>query len=394
MTTQLTEIDEKEFQHAVCLYLQKKLGSTNEKEISTIASTFGVNLSSPCNFNVDCLIKKSEEVDEGLEKKFQDYITLLVERKYFGNLEEGSDEYKKRLQTARDRFFAKFQKPVDPISQMTKEQRAEEAEKHKDRANTLLKERKWQEAVDEYTTALKYCETSIIYANRAVPYGKMSQFQEAISDCKKSIALDPSYLKGHMRLGYMYFQIKDYKSAIAAYKQGLIHDPTNETLQNDLAKAQSLINSGAVNTAPQGGGMPGMPGMDMSALQNMMQGMGMGGGGGGEDGMGANGQLPGNFMEMMTNPQFMQAAQQFMMGDPQLMQWAQNVSQNPEVVQQILQGKVPEGMPMPDNMEEMMSNMPPQMMQNFAGLQGMNFPGGTPFGKKEDKDGDGGIGGM
>jgi len=364
---------------------KKKLGSTNEKEISAIASAFGVNLTSPCSFNVESLLKKNDQVDEALEKKFQEYFTLLVERKYFANLEEGSDEYKKRLQTARERFFSKFQKPVDPITQMTKEQRAEEAEKHKDKANVLLKERKWQEAVDEYTIALKYCETSIIYANRAVPYGKMSQFQDAIGDCKKSIAIDPSYIKGHMRLGYMYFQIKDYKSAIGAYKQGLIQDPTNETLQNDLAKAQSLVNTNTNsfnNVPPQGG-------MDMSALQNMMQSMG-GMGGGGEDGMaGANGQLPGNFMEMMTNPQFMQAAQQFMMGNPQLMQWAQNVSQNPEVVQQILQGKVPEGMPMPDNMEEMMSNMPPQMMQNFAGLQG--FSG---LGKKEDKDGDGGIGGM
>lgn len=54
---------------------------------------------------------------------------------------------------------------------MTQEQRVEEAEKHKNKANDLLKERKWQEAVDEYTVALKYSENAIIYANRAVPNG-------------------------------------------------------------------------------------------------------------------------------------------------------------------------------------------------------------------------------
>lgn len=94
-----------------------------------------------------------------------------MERKYFANCEEGSEEYTKRANTARERFFAKFQKPTDPIQAMTKEQRAEEAEKHKNRANELLKERKWQEAVEEYTTALKYAENAVIYANRAVPYG-------------------------------------------------------------------------------------------------------------------------------------------------------------------------------------------------------------------------------
>jgi hypothetical protein len=96
---------------------------------------------------------------------------LLVERKYFANCEEGSEEYTKRANTARERFFAKFQKPVDAIAAMTKEQRAEEAEKHKNKANDLLKERKWQEAVDEYSTALKYAESAVIFANRAVPYG-------------------------------------------------------------------------------------------------------------------------------------------------------------------------------------------------------------------------------
>jgi small glutamine-rich tetratricopeptide repeat-containing protein alpha len=109
----------------------------------------------------------------GLEKKFQEYFQLLVERKYFANAEEGSDEYKKRLQTARERFFAKFQKPVDPITTMTKEQRNEEAEKHKNKANDLLRDRKWQEAIDEYTVALKYSENAVIFANRAVPYGKL-----------------------------------------------------------------------------------------------------------------------------------------------------------------------------------------------------------------------------
>jgi hypothetical protein len=62
-----SEVDEKEFQHAVCLYLKKKLGDSHEKEIASISSALGVNLSSPCNFNVETLFKASTDaVDEGM----------------------------------------------------------------------------------------------------------------------------------------------------------------------------------------------------------------------------------------------------------------------------------------------------------------------------------------
>jgi small glutamine-rich tetratricopeptide repeat-containing protein alpha len=141
--------------------------------------------------------------------------------------------------------------------------------------------------------------------------------QEAIADCKKAIALDAAYIKGHMRLGYMYFQLKDYPNAVLAYKAGLVHEPTNEALQNDLAKAQSFCTPTATNNNNGMGGMGGMGGLggaggmpDMSQFAAMMQNQAGGGAGG----------MP-NFMEMMSDPQFMQAAQQFMMGNPQLMQW-------------------------------------------------------------------------
>jgi len=361
------------------LLAKKKIGLTNTQDISNICSAFGVSVATPCKFSVETLfnaesldVQKTEaakKVNEEVEAKFQDYLQLLVKRGYFNQTEEGSDLYNERLKKARDRFFAKFEKPVipsDPYENLTKEQRAEEAEKHKNLANELLKERKWQEAIDEYTIALKYAENAVIYANRAVPYGKLSKFEEAINDCKKSIDLDPHYIKGHMRLGYMYFQSKDYKNAVLAYKQGLVYDPNNETLKNDLAKAQSQL-----QPPEQQSGIPGGMPPDMNMMQNMMKNMG----GMGADGMGP--QMPANFMEMMSNPQFMQAAQSFMMSNPNIMNWAQQVAQNPDALQQIFQGKIPEGMPMPDNMEDMMQNLP-------SNLQG-------PWNNKDDEGGIGGI---
>jgi hypothetical protein len=59
----MSELQEKDFQHAVLVYLNKKLGSTHEKEISSIASALGVNVATPSSFNVETLFKA--EVDEG-----------------------------------------------------------------------------------------------------------------------------------------------------------------------------------------------------------------------------------------------------------------------------------------------------------------------------------------
>jgi small glutamine-rich tetratricopeptide repeat-containing protein alpha len=267
---------------------------------------------------------------------------------------------------------------------MTKDQRDEEAEKLKNKANDLLKERKWDEAVGIYTEALKYSESAVIYANRAVPYGKLQKFDEAIADCKKAVEMDPTYIKGHARLGYMYFHTKSYAKAADAYKEGLKYDPTNESFKNDLAKIATLLQPAVLQ--PQG------QNANFANMMQQMAGQGGGAGFGGMDGMGGP-NMPGNFMEMLSNPQFMQAAQQFMMGNPNLMNWAQQVAQDPEVVQQIFQGKIPEGMPIPDNVEEMMANMPPNLMQNFQNFQAGGGGFGNNVNNKEGPD-DGGIGGL
>jgi len=290
-------------------------------------------------------------------------------------VEEGSDDYKDRLQKARDRFFLKFDTPPE----LTKEQKEEEGNKHKNKANDLLKDRKWAEAVEEYTTAIKFCQNAVFYANRAVPLGKLQRFPEAIQDCKSAIACDPTYAKAYMRLGFNYYQTKEFTKAIEAYKKALSLDPNNATIKSDLAKAEAQV-------APKPNAL-NMGGME-NIYANMMQNMGgQVPGGQGMDGMG--GQVPANFMEMMSNPQFMQAAQQFVMSNPQLMQWAQQVAQNPEVLQEIMQGRIPDGMPMPDNVEELMQNMPADVIDNLKNIPGMPPMDGF---RGPKKDGDGGSG--
>jgi hypothetical protein len=53
----MTEIDEKEFQQALCIYLKNKLPN-HAKEVQSISAAFGVNTASTCNFKVESILKK------------------------------------------------------------------------------------------------------------------------------------------------------------------------------------------------------------------------------------------------------------------------------------------------------------------------------------------------
>lgn len=56
------ELDEKTFQHACMLYLNKKLGGSHAKEILSLSSTLGVDIAADCKFNIESLLKPATEV--------------------------------------------------------------------------------------------------------------------------------------------------------------------------------------------------------------------------------------------------------------------------------------------------------------------------------------------
>lgn len=319
-------------------------------------------------------------IDPAQELKFQAYKELITSRGYFQSFPEGSPEYNDRLQKARDRFFAKFnsQTPATPApaTPTPSVQASPEAEakgnEHKTRANALLVERKWEEAIAEYTLAINYVDSNaIFFANRAVPLAKLGRYKEAIVDCKKSIALDRTYIKAYSRLGQNYVAEKEYDLAIQALKDGLVVEPGNAQLKADLAKAQAEQEAAKnPNANPFAAMMSGLGGMDGGA-----------GPAGGMPGMPGGGP---NLMEMMSDPRFMAMAQNFVMSNPQLRNLAEQVAQNPQVLQQMMQGNLnPDTMPAgfgeqlaaafqsPD-MQAMAANM----MGGFGGMGGQGGPGG------------------
>ena len=77
------------------------------------------------------------------------------------------------------------------------------AEKFKEEGNNALKENKFQEAYDKYTSAINLkIETkknSIYYSNRSFVDLKLENFGSAIQDANSSIKIDPKYYKAYYR---------------------------------------------------------------------------------------------------------------------------------------------------------------------------------------------------
>jgi len=379
---------------AVVSYLRSVLGADQSTLLEQVASalqvesdvTSGANLvdlwknrttttASTSTSTTTTTTEASAPVDAKAEEKFEQYKTLLVKRGYFSNVEEGSEAYNDRLNKARERFFAKSKatepaaQPVaatpvnDPHAGMSTEERVRKGDELKLKANELLNKRLWEESITVYTEAIEYHpNNAIYYANRSIAYQKIGKINEAMEDAKKAIKIDANYSKSYARLADCYLSKKDYTAAIQAYKDGLAVDPSNAALKSGLEKAQTLKASQTTGAPASGGlggmggalggGMPGMPGME--GMAEMFRNMG---GTGGAEGPG--GGMADYMQQMMTNPDFMQAATQFMMENPQMMEWAQQVSQDPSVLQQLMSGQMPAGMPMPTNIPESFANMMP-----------------------------------
>lgn len=88
-------------------------------------------------------------------------------------------------------------KPASP----TAEDKAN-ADKLKQKGNTLMSGKKYDEAIQAYTEAITHDATNpVYYSNRAAAYSSKGDHLMAIGDAEKAIEVDPSYVKAYHRLG-------------------------------------------------------------------------------------------------------------------------------------------------------------------------------------------------
>lgn len=88
-------------------------------------------------------------------------------------------------------------KPSEP----TAEDKAN-ADKLKQKGNSLMSNKKYDEAIQTYTEAIKLDSTNpVYYSNRAAAHSSKGDHPSAVGDAEKAIEVDPSYVKAYHRLG-------------------------------------------------------------------------------------------------------------------------------------------------------------------------------------------------
>lgn len=214
--------------------------------------------------------------------------------------------------------------------------------------NPAFSAKKYKEAIEFYTKALEQDPLDhVFYSNRSACYAESDEFEKALRDAERCIAINPQFAKGYSRHAHALFNVGRYVEMEAAAKKGLEIDSESAALQELLKQAETetkeplAVQQQMYNLRQdkkkdaklqelmrglnmQGGnGMPGMPGVQMFSpggggfgggggdLSGLLSGLGgMGGGGGGMFGGGGNGkarmtddQMRAMARAMSTNPE-------------------------------------------------------------------------------------------
>lgn len=164
-------------------------------------------------------------------------------------------------------------------------ERKQEAETLKNEGNRLMKEEKYQEALNTYGRAISLDATNpVFYCNRAAAYSRLGDYQRAADDCRMSLRYDPNYSKAYGRLGLAYSKMNKHEQALEAYQSALRIEPDNQDYKNNMSVTQQRLEelrtagpvgaggagaaAAAAAAAAGAGGMPNIGGIDFAAALN------------------------------------------------------------------------------------------------------------------------------
>jgi tetratricopeptide (TPR) repeat protein len=113
------------------------------------------------------------------------------------------------------------------------------------RGNEAFAAKDYAEAAAFYTQAISHNSEgragAVYHVNRAACAAAARFWAASETDARTSIAIDPSYIKGHYRLAQALLEQNKPKEAAAASIAGLGHDATSRDLLSLLQKAQDVM---------------------------------------------------------------------------------------------------------------------------------------------------------
>eukprot|EP01117_Protostelium_nocturnum_P013778 TRINITY_DN5182_c0_g1_i1.p1 TRINITY_DN5182_c0_g1~~TRINITY_DN5182_c0_g1_i1.p1 ORF type:complete len:449 (-),score=151.58 TRINITY_DN5182_c0_g1_i1:30-1376(-) len=123
-------------------------------------------------------------------------------------------------------------------------ERKEKSLIEKEKGNQFLKEGKYPNAIVAYTSSINLDPTNALsYANRALVYLKLKEWEKAEEDCNDAIIIDNKYAKAFARRGTARLSMKRYYEAIDDFQEVLTLEPGNKEAIGELAKIDKIVSS-------------------------------------------------------------------------------------------------------------------------------------------------------
>ncbi|KAB5523024.1 small glutamine-rich tetratricopeptide repeat-containing protein A [Coniochaeta sp. 2T2.1] len=113
----------------------------------------------------------------------------------------------------------------------------------KEEADSDLKSRRYQSAIDKYTAALDIDPAnkqtnSKMLRNMATAKIQLKQFDEAIADCERAISLDPSYMNARKTKANAFGGAERWEDAVREWKSIQEMDPEDRTIAKEIRRAE------------------------------------------------------------------------------------------------------------------------------------------------------------
>ena len=107
------------------------------------------------------------------------------------------------------------------------------------RANSLMKNGKYVEAIMEYSEGISLQPANpLLYSNRSLAFLKLAQYFFALKDAETTIRLVPDWPKGYYRKGQAELEVGMFEAASKTFDQGLAVCPGDEILMKALDDAK------------------------------------------------------------------------------------------------------------------------------------------------------------
>lgn len=189
---------------------------------------------------------QSELSDGNLNDERKESIEVAIQC-----LETAFDLDRSSCQKNEDKIIDLLSYIPEPEKCEVTEEEKKKAEECKNKGNVHMKSSEFNDAVIEYTSAIKLNPYNAVYfCNRAAAYSKLDQHAAAIVDCKQAIALDPNYGKAYGRLGIAYSNLNKFEEARSAYEDALKYDPGNTMYETNLKLAEERLYANMESAAP------------------------------------------------------------------------------------------------------------------------------------------------